>query len=105
MQEKIGKKINVDVRFRSFEDVDPEALNRGKRMAPLSFQVKGREEEKIVKVLRSIAQTKGPHKMIHFNIKTDKERYYHLVFDSKKMEWTLMYELEDDLSLKKEQAR
>lgn len=99
MQTLIKEKINVNAVFRAFRD-NEESLGADwthKRIEPLSFKQKNGKIFEIAQVRKSYALRKGDSLHVHFVVRTTEDRYYEMVYDSKKITWLLMYEFDDQL--------
>jgi len=99
MQVVLKEKVNVDAVFRSFKDQS--GRTRGgwehKRIEPRYVKRKGGEVLKVEEVRRSYAQRKGKRLQVHFVICCNGDRYFHLVYDSDKIMWVLLYEFDDQM--------
>lgn len=99
MQTVLKEKVNVDAVFRSFRDQAGQS-GRGwehKRIEPRYVKRKKGEVLKITEVRRSYAQRKGQRLQVHFVIQCEGDRYFHLVYDSDKIIWILLYEFDDQM--------
>lgn len=99
MQTLIKEKINVNAVFRGFKDTrEKKSRDQAhKRIEPLSFKQSNGKIYKIDEVRKSYAQRKGDSLHVHFVIRTTEDRYFEMVYDSKKILWLLMYEFDDEL--------
>ena len=101
MQTLLKEKVNVWAIFRSFKDPQEEHPDRKgwdhKRIEPRAVKRKKGEVLKIREIRRSYAQRKGENVLVHFVIETEGERFFHLVYDSGKMIWLLLYEFDDQM--------
>ncbi len=99
MQTLIKEKINVNAIFRGFKDQDDGRQTEWahKKIEPLSFRQKNGKIFEIAQIRKSYALRKGNSLHVHFVIRTTEDRYFELVYDSKKVAWLLMYEFDDQL--------
>ena len=99
MQTLIKEKVNVSAVFRGFED-DAEKSRAGwehKRIEPRAVKREGGKTLKVTEVRRSYAQRKGKRLLVHFVIRCEGDRYFHLVYDAEKVMWILLYEFDDQM--------
>lgn len=99
MQTVLKEKVNVSAIFRSFQDAT-EHTRAGwehKRIEPRAVKRKKGEVLKIHEVRRSYAQRKGKRLQVHFVIRCENDRYFHLVYDADKVIWILLYEFDDQM--------
>lgn len=101
MQTVLKEKVNVDAVFRSFKEHAEYTHTRSgwehKRIEPRYVKRRRGEVLTIKEVRRSYAQRKGKHLQIHFVICCEGDRYFHLVYDSDKILWILLYEFDDQI--------
>ncbi|SMO72486.1 hypothetical protein [Fodinibius sediminis] len=99
MQTVLKEKVNVDAVFRSFKEDN--TRNRSgwehKRIQPRYVKRKKGEVLKVREVRRSYVQRKGKRVQVHFVIHCEEDRYFHLVYDSDKIIWILLYEFDDQM--------
>lgn len=88
------RKINVTAYFAGYK----KARNT-RRIKPLSFELPTGENYEIAQVRRSYTDRTGQSLNVHFVVKTKDERYFDIVYDSKDMQWRLVVEIEDPLTL------
>lgn len=106
MQTVLKEKVNVDAIFRSFKDTS-EYTRSGwehKRIQPRYVKRENREVLHINEVRRSYAQRKGNRLQVHFVIRCEDERYFHLVYDAEKIIWILLYEFDDQMLFDEKQV-
>lgn len=99
MQTLLKEKVNVLAVFRSFRDPSeqPHAGWEHKRIEPRAIKRKKGEVLKVEEVRRSYAQRKGKNLLVHFVVRTTEGRYFHLVYESEKVLWILLYEFDDQM--------
>lgn len=99
MQTLLKEKVNVSAIFRSFQDSSEQSRTgwEHKRIEPRTLKRKKGETLKIVEVRRSYAQRKGQRLQVHFVIRCERDRYFHLVYDADKILWILLYEFDDQM--------
>jgi hypothetical protein len=78
-------------------DFECSSKNRLRKITPLSFQIPNGPQYTIEKVRRSYSDRVGNAYNIHFVVKTTNERYFDILYDSKKLMWFLVLEIEDIL--------
>lgn len=98
MQTKINEKIDVIALHRTIDD-QPSTMPGWdhKRVKPLRLLRPGGQRLKVDQVLRTYPQRKGQNMIVHFNVVTTDGRYFHLVYETEKMIWLLLYEFEETL--------
>lgn len=99
MQTLLKEKVNVSAVFRSFRE-DDEHTGSGwehKRIEPRAVKRKKGEVLKVEEIRRSYAQRKGKKLLVHFVIRCEGDRYFHLVYDADKILWILLYEFDDQM--------
>jgi len=98
MQTKINEKIDVIALHRTIDD-QPATMPGWdhKRIRPLRILRASGARLKIKEVLRTYPQRKGNNIMVHFNVVSSDGRYFHLVYETEKMIWLLLYEFEESL--------
>lgn len=101
MQTLLQEKVNVSAVFRSFHESAENARSgwEHKRIEPQLVKRKKGEVLKIIEVRRSYAQRKGDNLLVHFVIRCEGDRYFHLVYDAAKIIWVLLYEFDDQMLL------
>lgn len=99
MQTVLKEKVNVDAVFRSFKDQAEHSRSgwEHKRIEPRYVKRKKGEVLTVTEVRRSYAQRKGKRLQVHFVICCEGDRYFHLVYDSDKILWILLYEFDDQM--------
>lgn len=99
MQTLLKEKVNVDAVFRSFKSEENQHRKgwEHKRIEPRYVERKKGEVLKIIEIRRSYAQRKGKRLQVHFVIHCEGDRYFHLVYDSDKIIWILLYEFDDQM--------
>ncbi|GEM_PF-1144977 len=99
MQTVLKEKVNVDAVFRSFKDSNVHSRSgwEHKRIEPRYVKRKKGKVLKIKEVRRSYAQRKGKRLQVHFVIRCEDNRYFHLVYDADKVIWILLYEFDDQM--------
>ena len=95
MFNKEERKINVTADFASFRD-----SGHKRRITPLRFTLTSGESYHIADIRRSYSDTVGQSLQVHFVVETTDERFFDILFDSKKMMWFLILEIEDKLLLR-----
>lgn len=86
------KKVNVTAVFAHFKTPKFQ-----RRITPLGFEESDGAIHRIASVRRTYIEKVGEGSHVHFVIRTDKDRYFDLVFDTRKMAWFLVLELEERL--------
>ncbi|SHG64882.1 hypothetical protein SAMN05443144_14211 [Fodinibius roseus] len=106
MQTVLKEKVNVDAVFRSFSDASGDSRSgwEHKRIQPRYVKRKKGEVLRIQEVRRSYAQRKGKRLQVHFVIRCEDERYFHLVYDAEKIIWILLYEFDDQMLFDEKQV-
>lgn len=97
MQKPLNENIDVIALHRSNNPNNDRKGWDHKRIRPFRILRPSGERVIVQEVLRAYPQRKGQNLMIHFNIVSDNGRYYHLVYETKKMMWMLLYEFEESL--------
>ncbi len=92
MQRAELKKINVLALFAGFKS--PSAR---RRITPRSFAFQNGDIHRISEIRRSYTERVGDTIHVHFVIRTKEDRYFDIVYDSKKMTWFMVVELEENL--------
>ena len=90
MQRNKFQKINVTALFSSFKE-----QGVARRITPITFRLKSGDKFEISQVRRSYVEHVGDTQHIHFVVHTKQGRYFDIVYDSKRMGWALVLELED----------
>ncbi|SHG52854.1 hypothetical protein SAMN05443144_13230 [Fodinibius roseus] len=98
MQKKLNEQIDVIALHNSTSNKpkNPAGWDH-KRLRPLRILRASGSRLKVKEVLRAYPQRKGQNVMIHFNIQSTDGRYFHLVYETQKMIWMLLYEFEESL--------
>jgi len=92
MQDARFRKINVVAKFAAFRE------GRGtRRIMPSSFTTEQAEVYQVERVRRVYQDRVGDSLHIHFVVKTTCDRYFDIVYDSKKLQWAIAVEIEDTL--------
>lgn len=99
MQTLLKEKVNVYAIFRGFQSEAGRSRAgwEHKRIEPRAVERKGGEALKVREVRRSYAQRKGKRLQVHFVIRCEEDRYFHLVYDADKIMWILLYEFDDQM--------
>ena len=92
MQHAELKKLNVMATFASFRT---DKIKR--RITPLKMMFESGEVLDITQIRRTYTDKVGDTIHIHFVVKSNDERYFDIVYDSKKMSWMMVVELEENL--------
>jgi hypothetical protein len=92
MQHAELKKINVIATFASFR-----TARITRRITPLKIMFESGETLGVSRIRRSYTDRVGDTLHVHFVIQTSDQRYFDIVYDSKKMCWMLVVELEENL--------
>jgi hypothetical protein len=92
MQKAQLKKINVTAIFAGFR-----TPGISRRITPRVIHFPNGETHKIEHIRRSYTEKVGDALHVHFVVKTANDRYFDIVYDSKKMCWLLVVELEEIL--------
>ncbi|MEX0929790.1 MAG: hypothetical protein WD266_08350 [Balneolales bacterium] len=90
MQQNKFQEINVTALFSSFK-----AQGVTRRITPQTFRLKSGEKFEVSEIRRSYVEHVGEARHVHFVVHTKQDRYFDIVYDSKKMGWVLVLELED----------
>ncbi len=86
------RKINVTALFAAFKTGDIK-----RRVTPLSFTLPTGEDHRITAVRRSYTDKVGTSEHLHFVVQTRGQRYFDIVFDTRKISWWLVIEIEDPM--------
>lgn len=86
------EKINVIAAYAGFKTP---ALQRA--ITPIRFMLPDGEKHHVEEVKRSYSERVGDSLHVHFVIKTKERRYFDIVYDSKRVTWMLVVELEEAL--------
>ncbi len=86
------QEINVVASFGSFLSGKSQH-----RITPHRFMMKNGEVLHIAKVRRRYTDTVGDSLHLHFVVRTKDDRYFDIVYDSKKIMWYKIIEIEDAL--------
>ncbi len=99
MQVMLKEKVNVAAIFRSFRDRSEDTPSgwEHKRIEPRQVRRQNREVLNVAEVRRSYPRAKGDTVQVHFVIRTTEDRFFHLLYESKKMIWILLYEFEEQM--------
>lgn len=90
--------VNVSAVFRCFKGRTESRAGWGhKRIEPKGIERKNGELLSIAEIRRSYPQRKGNNLQVHFVVRTKTDRYFHLVYESQKMLWILLYEFDDQM--------
>lgn len=92
MQKAETRKINVVAKFAAFKD-----SGTHRRITPLRFTTKEGNLYEVATIRRVYQDRVGQSLHIHFVVKTKDERYFDIVYDSKKVEWAIAVEIEEHL--------
>jgi hypothetical protein len=84
--------INVINAFRGFSN--PRLHHK---ITPIRFELKNGETHQVGQVRQVHRERVGQSLHYHFVVITKKQRYFHLVFDSAKLEWYLVQEVDEEL--------
>lgn len=97
MQVAKKEKLNVLAIFASFRQ---DGVNR--RITPRVFMRENGEKHKVKEIRRSYTERIGDATHVHFVIRTEEDRYFDIVYNSKMMAWQLVIELEEGNTLMRE---
>jgi hypothetical protein len=86
------EKINVIAVYAGFKT---ERLKRA--ITPIRFMLSSGERHAVEQVKRSYSERVGDSLHVHFVVKTRENRYFDIVYDSKRITWMLVVELEEAL--------
>ncbi len=90
--------VNVSAVFRCFKGHSKKQMGwEHKRIEPRGIERKNGEHLSIAEIRRSYPQRKGGNIQVHFVVRTKDDRYFHLVYESQKMLWILLYEFEEQM--------
>ncbi|HKJ45177.1 MAG TPA: hypothetical protein VJ991_05035 [Balneolales bacterium] len=92
MQHAELKKINVVATFASFRTAKIK-----RRITPLKMMFESGEVLDISQIRRTYTDKVGDTTHIHFVIQSHDGRFFDIVYDSKKMLWMMVVELEENL--------
>lgn len=84
------QKINVTAVFASFR-----TSRIKRRITPLQIMLEDGKVLQISSIRRSYTERQGQALHIHFVVKTTNNRFYDIVYDSKKMSWMMVVEIEN----------
>ena len=86
------EKINVIAVYAGFKT--PE-LKRA--ITPIRFMLPNGDRHVVDQIKRSYSERVGDSLHVHFVVKTKEDRYFDIVYDSKRVTWMLVVELEEAL--------
>jgi hypothetical protein len=66
-------------------------------ITPYRFETKKGERHRIVQIRQVHRERMGKSICHHFVVKTDGERYFHIVFDAGELTWRMIQEVEEEL--------
>ncbi len=92
MQAATLRKVNVTAVFAHFKTPKFQ-----RRITPMGFEEADGQIHRIAHIRRTYIEKVGDGSHIHFVVRTEGDRYFDLVFDSKKMAWFVVLELEESL--------
>jgi hypothetical protein len=92
MQVAKHEKINVIAAWAGFRTP---ALQRA--ITPIRFMLPNGERHQVEEIKRSYSERVGDSLHVHFVLKTKEQRYFDIVYDSKRLSWLLLVELEEAL--------
>ncbi len=92
MQVSKLQKINVIAAYAGFRTP---SLKRA--ITPIRFMLPNEEKHAVQEVKRSYSERVGDSLHVHFVVKTRENRYFDIVYDSKRITWLLVVELEEAL--------
>jgi CxxC motif-containing protein len=102
----IDEPINVSVSYKSFKDgktFGVKSLVGPRKMIPISFRRKNGDEHTVsqLRTTRPFRKGKGEQAttQIHYIVRTTDDRYFDLMYDIKKVEWRVLYELDDQMMI------
>ncbi|MFW6347861.1 MAG: hypothetical protein ACOC2C_04535 [Cyclonatronaceae bacterium] len=98
MQVAKHEKINVIAAWAGFRTPK---LQRA--ITPIRFMLPSGERHQIEQIKRSYSERVGDSLHIHFVVRTRGQRYFDIVYDSKRLNWLLLVELEEALFTAQEQ--
>ncbi len=97
MQNAEARKINVFALFASYRDSEVQ-----RRITPYSFTTEEGNQFEISTIRRVYQDRVGGAYHIHFVVKTRCDRYFDILYDTKKVMWSLVVEIEDYIVFEKE---
>lgn len=92
MQNAKVKKINVLALFAAFKDAQTD-----RRITPYRFATEDGDEYQVSCIRRVYQDRVGQALHIHFVVQTKCDRYFDIVYDTKKVSWAIAVEIEDTL--------
>lgn len=92
MQEATLKKINVIAVFAGFR-----TSRITRRITPLKIMLENGNTMEVANIQRTYTDRVGQAVHVHFVLKTTCGRYFDIVYDSQKMNWLMVVEIEDDM--------
>jgi hypothetical protein len=102
----INELINVSVSYKSFKDEKDfgvKSMVGPRKMIPVSFRRKNGNEHRISQLRNTRPFRKGKGEQgttqIHYVVRTTQDRYFDLMYDIKKVEWRVLYELDDQMMI------
>lgn len=102
----INELINVSVSYKSFKDdksFGVKSMVGQRKMIPISFRRKNGEQHRISELRNTRPFRKGKGDaattQIHYVVRTTEDRYFDLMYDIKKVEWRVLYELDDQMMI------
>ncbi len=94
MQQARMQKINVFAVFANFKTADYQ-----RRITPVKFNTPDGYSYEVEAIRRTYIEKVGDSSHVHFVVKTKQDRYFDIVYDSRKMTWFMVLELEDTFAL------
>jgi hypothetical protein len=92
METALPRKVNVTAVFANFKT--PKFY---RRITPMGFEETDGTIQRIAHIRRTYIEKVGEGSHIHFVVRTEADRYFDLVFDTRKMVWFVVLELEETL--------
>jgi hypothetical protein len=86
------RKVNVTAVFASFKT--PKLY---RRITPVAVEESGGTQHRVAQIRRTYIEKVGDSSRIHFVIRTEADRYFDLVFDTRNMVWFFVLELDETL--------
>lgn len=104
----LDEPINVSASYKSFKDgrhFGIKSLVGQRKLMPVSFRRKNGEEHMVaeLRTTRPFRKGRGEHTttQIHYVVRTTEDRYFDLMYHVQKVEWRVLYELDDQMMIEK----